>query len=672
MRSGRISDDPTNRALAASGRDLVVRSRPGLLGGRSAAAPYTERVPEHTRRSARAAAAEASPLPDATSAPHPPRGSRKAKRPLLKSFRLWVPVGILLLLIAGGVAAWFAGTKVVDQAFAARDALQQAIPLATTAKDQIMQGDSEGAQATVAELETLTAEAREQADGQLWRLAEKLPVVGGNLTAVRTVAGVVDDLTTGAVEPATQLSIKSLAPVDGRIDTSAITQASVIVDQAADAIAAAGTALAGIDRTDLISQVDKGVQQLDDVIAELQPLIEPARATLNLLPGLLGADAPRNYLVLVQNNAESRGTGGNPAALVMIHVDNGALSIAQQASSGDFKNGRPNPVTDLDPATVALYGDKVGRYMQDVTTTPDFTESARIMGAYWAESFGTPIDATLSIDPVALSYLMAATGPVTLPGGDVLTPDNVVSTLLNGVYFRYSDGDAQDAYFAMAAGAVFNSLTSVQDPRALVDQVVRAADEGRILYVPSAEAEIAAIAGSRLSGRLPADNAAITMVGSYINDITEGKLDYYLDTAVTVHSDVCTVDAATAPTFTVDTTLTSTLQPGDVAGLATYISPARFFPKGDISTDLVVYGPVGASFVSATFDGSPVAATPIEHLGRPAVKINVLNLPASAHTVSATFTGQAGATYAPIQAWHTPMVHDTPVTVDAAGCAPQE
>lgn len=616
-------------------------------------------MPESSRRAARAARDDASPSPE---------GPRRAKRPLLKSFRFWIPIGLLIVLVGVGIGAWAVGSKVIDRAFAARDALQQAIPLATTAKDQILDGDSAGAQATAARLAELTGEAREQAGGDEWRFAEGLPVVGGNLTAIRTVAGVVDDLVTGAVTPATTLSLSSLAPIDGRIDTAAITTASGIVDQAGTALDAAAATLKGIDRAGLVDQVAKGVQQLDDVVAGIQPLIQPARETLALLPGLLGQDAPRNYLVLVQNNAESRGSGGNPAALVMIHVENGALTITQQASSGDFTNGRPQPVTDLDPQTVALYGDKVGRYMQDVTTTPQFTESAQIMAAFWAESFGTPIDGTLSIDPVALSYLMAATGPVTLPNGDVLTSDNVVKALLNDVYFRYSDPDMQDAYFAAAAGSVFGALTSTKDPRALIEQVVRAVDEGRIMYVPQNEAEAKAIAGSRLAGSLPSDNTAATMVGSYVNDITEGKLDYYMDTAVGVTSDVCTVAADAAPTFDVTTTLTSTLQPGDVNALARYISPARFFAKGDISTDLVVYGPVGASFVSASVDGAGLAATPLEHLGRPAVKINVLNTPASAHTVSVTFTGTAGQTYGPIEAWHTPMVRPTPVTIDAPGC----
>ena len=37
--------------------------------------------------------------------------------------------------------------------------------------------------------------------------------------------------------------------------------------------------------------------------------------------------------------------------------------------------------------------------MPDITLTPDFTESAELMRAYWAESFGTPIDGVVSFDP---------------------------------------------------------------------------------------------------------------------------------------------------------------------------------------------------------------------------------------------------------------------------------
>jgi hypothetical protein len=593
---------------------------------------------------------------------------QKQKRPLLKSPRFWVPIGILLLLIVVAVAGGLAAKAIADRAFAARDALQSAIPLASTAKDQILDSDTEGAKQTITELASLSQEARDQADGGLWRFAEGVPVVGGNLTAVRTVAATVDELVDEALAPASDLSLSALAPKDGRIDVEQLDVASGILDQAAAAITDSRAALDGINRDGLIDQVAAGVTQLDDAIAEIEPVIAPAKQTLSVLPGILGAETPRNYLVMVQNNAESRGTGGNPASLVLITADDGAISITGQASSSDFDNGRPDPIVELDSATFDLYGDKVGRYMQDVTTTPDFTESSRVMRAFWAEEFDSPVDGTVSIDPVALSYLMKVTGPVTMPNGDVLDADNVVSTLLNEVYFRFPDPAVQDAYFATAAGAVFDSITSVSDPRALVDQIVRAVDEGRIMYVPATDAEAEIIGDSRLTGKLPSSNGERTVLGSYVNDVTEGKLDFYMDTAVAVTSDVCSVEGATAPTFTVASTLDLTLQPEDVPGLAEYISPARFFPKGTTSTDLVLYGPVGGSFESVRVDGQEVQGRVVEHLGRPAVKVNVENLPASSHTVDATFTGAADASYGPIEVWHTPMVRETPVTVEAPGC----
>jgi hypothetical protein len=57
----------------------------------------------------------------------------------------------------------------------------------------------------------------------------------------------------------------------------------------------------------------------------------------------------------------------------------------------------------------------------------------------------------------------------------------------------------------------------------------------------------------------------------------------------------------------------------------------------------------------------------LPHLGRPAVKINIVNPPGASHTVAATFTGAAGE-YGPLEVWHTPMVQPTKVTVETPGC----
>lgn len=595
------------------------------------------------------------------------RRTDRPQKPLIKSARLWVPVtlGVLLLAIIGiGVAGW----QVAERGFAARDELQQAIPLAQQAQTQILAGDQEGAVATVDQLEEHAAEARRLTDDPLWRSFEWVPMAGPNLEAVRIASTSVDELVDGVVRPATALSLDALKPVDGAIDVAALTELAGVVDGVATTIDEVAAELDQVDRDQLIGPVADGIVQLDDAVQQVQPMVEPAQAALEVLPRALGADGPRNYLLLFQNNAESRGTGGNPASLLLLNVTDGRISIAQQASSTDF-TPQETPIVELDPESEALYGDKIGRYMQDVTITPDFTETSELIRAFWASEFGTEVDGVVSFDPVALGYLLGATGPVTLPTGEQLTAENAAPLLLNEVYFRYDEGEAQDAFFAAAAGSVFQVITSgAGDTQALLDALTRAVDEGRLMYAPSDEIEAEYIAGTRITGILPVDNAEQTMLGIYVNDITEGKLDYYLQLDAAGTSDACTVDAATAPTFTTTATLTNTLQPDQVAGLADYIAPGRFFPKGDIATDLVLYGPVGATFQSAKLDGAPAAVTPVTHLGRPAVKITVRNAPGAAHTFSAVWTGVADAAYGPLEVWHTPMVRPANVTIDAPGC----
>src|SRR5699024_6881361 len=140
----------------------------------------------------------------------------------------------------------------------------------------------------------------------------------------------------------------------------------------------------------------------------------------HLLPAILGADETRHYLMLFENNAETRGWGGNPASVMLLNVDDGKIDIEQQADTSDFPYGLEQPIMELDPESEALYGDKIGRYLQDTTTTIDFRETAHLATAFWDRQFGGDIDGVVSFDPVALGYLLKATGPVELSTGEVL------------------------------------------------------------------------------------------------------------------------------------------------------------------------------------------------------------------------------------------------------------
>ena len=58
----------------------------------------------------------------------------------------------------------------------------------------------------------------------------------------------------------------------------------------------------------------------------------------------------------------------------------------------------------------------------------------------WAEQTGTFVDGVIAIDPVALSYILGAVGPITMPDGEVISKDNVVELTESTAYFRFPDG----------------------------------------------------------------------------------------------------------------------------------------------------------------------------------------------------------------------------------------
>lgn len=587
--------------------------------------------------------------------------TQETKRPLVRSFRLWVPVGIgVVLLTLGGIAF-----KVSSDVLEAKAQLEAAIPLASTVQKQLMAGDTKAASRTAGELQQRTAQAHAASSGRLWRGLEWVPVAGPNLQAVRVASTVVNDLAVNAIVPASSLSVDQLKPVDGRINLEALASMAGTVQDARSSVDRSTARLKKLDREPLLAPVKSGIARLDGSLAKVDGLLEGVDNAVRLLPQALGANGPKNYLMLFQNNAESRGTGGNPAALVLLTADNGKIEITQQSSSADFVNGNLDPIIPLDPATEALYGDKIGRYVQDITLTPDFPYTAKLAKVFWATSFDTPVDGVISFDPVALSYLLKATGPVTLPTGEALTTANAVPLLLNEVYGRYTDPKEQDLFFAAAAGSIFGAVTSGKgDTAALITQLERATEEGRMMYWSGDEAQRKMLANSRLSGTLPEDNAKSTVVGAYINDNTGSKMDYYLDVVNDVASTQCQPGA---PKFTGSVTLTSKVDPAKASSLPGYIT-GSFFRPGDISTDVVVYGPVGATIDQVTVNGRSVKPSYSgEHLGRPAVKVRVFNVPGAVRKIGYSMTGAAGK-YGPLEVRHTPMVRPTPVTLSTPGC----
>jgi hypothetical protein len=575
--------------------------------------------------------------------------------------RIWLVIGGLVVLLVA--AALWIGLR----ALAAKDSLDEAQVLIGTLRTTVGT-DPSRAPAIAARIERETGDARDLTSDPVWRGAEALPVLGKNLAVVRELAAAVDDVASGAITPlaavAPALDPSALKPSDGRIDLAPLTEAAEPVARADAALQKAAAEVRAIDADGAVAQVADAQGRLAGLLDEGARLTRTARLLVQLLPPMLGGEAPRNYLLVVQNPAEARSLGGNAGTLLLMRAEGGAVSVVRQAASTDFPPDIDPPVT-LDPNLTKVYYPEFPRYVQDIATRPDFPTMATLASGWWQREYGDAIDGVVSVDPIVLGYLLKATGPIDLPTGDRLTSDNAVRLLLSDVYAKYPEPTAQDAFFAAAAGSVFQRLLGGDiDPASLVDGLGRAADERRLMIWSAADAEESMLRTSAVGGVLPDSNDESTTLGVFFDDQSASKIDYWVDTAVDVSR---TSDADGSPVYSVTWTLRSRLTPEQAAALPDYVVSQWAGPQL-FRTDVYVLGPVGASSLDVTVQTPGLTNESLadgEDLGRPIVRLATNLSPGGTTSVTVRFRGDAGDA-APLALVTTPMVNPTTVTVDGA------
>jgi Protein of unknown function (DUF4012) len=591
---------------------------------------------------------------DATPAP------AKARRPRRRV--VLVVVGILVAVVAF-VAIW-----VVVRALAARAELTAAVPLAHRIEAEAVTGKTAGMSAEVLALQKRADTAVGLTSDPIWRATEWVPWLGTNLVAVRQSAELVQDVARHGVPPlvklATTVKVGDLVPRNGAIDLDVLATAAPSVRTARTALDSSAADAKRISTAGTFPQVSSAVTKLVTLVRTTAGTVDGIDVAVRLLPDMLGADGPRSYLLLSLNSAELRTPGGIPGAIAVVEANAGRLSLDAKTSATAL--GRLHqPVLPLSASEKTLYDERLGEYMQDVVSTPNFERSGQLAQAIWQAKKGQSVDGIVAIDPVALSYILRATGPIDVGNGLTLTSKNAVRTLLSTVYATIPDTTQQDVFFASVTRTIFDRLTSGKvNSSKMLDALAQSAQENRIHIWSAHPTEEKQLASSTLSGGLPVSTPTSTAFGVYLNDATGAKMDFYMRSAIAVSSAMCRSDSR--PNFDVTVALTLKAPLDAATSLPTYVTGRYAFgvKPGRVRTNVYVYAPAGAqpfsvlvngvqyAFVSATLDGHPVVGAAVE-MG-----------PMQTDTITFRFVGKAGAATA-VTLQHTPM--SSPVATSTTG-----
>lgn len=551
-----------------------------------------------------------------------------------------IVLGLIVLLAA--YAGWLV--------YKVEKSLTAATHDASGLKSAMLAGDTATINARLGRLQRDSKAAADHADNPVWSLMTHAPVYGDDLRGVKVASDVVSDLSSGGLaQLADSVSkLDQLVPKGGKVDLSVVSQLQRPVDDGARQLAAARAKLDAQDPSGYVAALKGRFRTLQEDVGQAASAMATADTALKVMPAMLGDSSQQSYLLVLQNNAEIRATGGLPGAISLVTADHGRLAMTQQVA-GDSFGERKGPVLPLSVDEKKLFTDRLGTFFLDANLTPDFARSADLWKARWEEVEGGQVDGVLSIDPVTLSYLLKATGPIRVGSFD-LTSANVVDQLLHQVYLTYTDPAQQDEFFRQVATAVFEKVTSgAGSPTEIIKALVKGADEHRV-YVHDFDAQVQqTLDGTAVAGELASKATAGPQVNVAFNDATAAKMSYYLRYQVSAASTYCTNGVQG---LTGDVHISSDAPADAGSTLPEYVtgSGESGIQKGDQIVQMTIYGPYGGTVSNLLVNGKPTDAANITTAtldGRPATQVFVYLSPGKTWDISwqmKSGKGQTGPT----------------------------
>ncbi|MFF2296837.1 DUF4012 domain-containing protein [Arthrobacter sp. NPDC058127] len=558
-----------------------------------------------------------------------------------------VGISLAVLLVVAGAAVLWLGAK----ASTIKSELEASTQLVPRLKESLLENRPADATSTANDLRRHTAAARDATSDPLWSLASATPWLGANFSATSEIARSADDVATLGVTPLVNvydsLNWDKLMPSGSGTDLEPIRKAAPSVISAAHAVRASAERLNGIDASSLLPQIAGPLTQARQQLSSIVDELDTASDAAGLAPGMLGSDKPRHYLLLIQNNAEVRATGGIPGALAVLTADKGKVSLSGESSATEL--GAFKPAVPVDAEQQRIYTDRMGTFMQDVNFTPDFPTAATTALQMWEQKKGERLDGAISIDPVALGYILDATGPVTLQDPQIqamtagklptqLSGKNVVKTLLSDVYAQIQEPKMQDVYFAAVAREIFGAFSSGKgEAKSLLAGIGKGVEERRVLLWSADSGEQTVLGKYALSGSISGPSVPAAQFGAYFNDGTGAKMDYYVKRTVQLIQQCTAADGY--GTFKVRITSTNTAPTDAATSLPNYVTAGGAYgiPAGSVQTNVITYGPAQANVETATQDGKNVPFGAQRHDDRPVGTLSVRLAPGQSSTVEFTF-----------------------------------
>ena len=181
----------------------------------------------------------------------------------------------------------------------------------------------------------------------------------------------------------------------------------------------------GITEAGIPDNFQGSIFAIRDKLPQIEESFESIDDNFSLLLDALGHNGTRHYLILFQNNAEMRATGGFIGSYAILKIHKGKV---RKFFVDNIYN--PDGILKIKVEVPKPLKRAVGRWkMRDANWSPDFPTSAQKVGWFHEKEGGGSVDGIIAITPTLIEDLLKITGPVKMEEyGTVLTNKNFTKT----------------------------------------------------------------------------------------------------------------------------------------------------------------------------------------------------------------------------------------------------
>ncbi len=155
------------------------------------------------------------------------------------------------------------------------------------------------------------------------------------------------------------------------------------------------------------------ITNLKDTLDISGQFLTQARPLVKKLPDLLGASTERKYLILFQNDAELRPTGGFITAYAVFRVEKGKIHIDSSDDIYKLDDTITKHVTPPEP--ISKYLNVYSWRLRDANFSPDYPSSMKtFMDLYNSSTDKKKIDGIITMDTHVLLKILQVLGPISV------------------------------------------------------------------------------------------------------------------------------------------------------------------------------------------------------------------------------------------------------------------